>query len=211
MQLHVYSNASFLNVPKAHSCLAGHFFLSNQLDRTKQTKHDSALHVNVGIIKNVVSSVFEAELAAAFANARQAVQIRTTLQGMGHKQQKTPVQLDNEVAESIIKDSCKQKQSRAINMNYYWLQDCAQHEQFYFYWAPGPGNLADYHSKKHSTKHHQNVRPVYLHTPNSPSFVPTTFSSSALRGCVKPLAKPQQEPRLGLGSRQVGFDYVRAH
>ena len=50
-------------------------------------------------------------------------------------------------------------------MNYYWIQDRTNLQQFHIYWIPGKGNLGDYHTKHFSPAHHKQVRSVYLHQP----------------------------------------------
>ena len=50
--------------------------------------------------------------------------------------------------------------------------------------APGTKNLGDYASKHHDTKHHQQVRPIYLHETNSPQMLPQATKPSVLRGCI---------------------------
>ena len=60
----------------------------------------------------------------------------------------------------------KQRQSKTIDMRFYWVQDRKQKEQFKVYWRPGTENLADYVTKHHTAKHHQRMRPLYLHQAN---------------------------------------------
>ena len=45
-----------------------------------------------------------------------------------------------------------------------------------FFWDRGIQNLADYFSKHHSGAHHRQVRPIFLHTKQSPD---------SLQGCIK--------------------------
>jgi len=49
---------------------------------------------------------------------------------MGHPQPATPIQTDNEVAEGIIHDHIKQQRSKAINMQFYWVNDCVHQGHF---------------------------------------------------------------------------------
>ena len=114
-----------------------------------------------------MSSAAEAEIGAAYYNAQAACPFRQTLIDLGHPQPATPLQTDNECAEGILRDTVKQKRSKAIDMRFYWLQDRVHQQQFNIYWKPGASNLADYVSKHHSPAHHKTCRPMYLHEPNN--------------------------------------------
>jgi hypothetical protein len=128
MYLHVHSDASYLSETKARSRAGGIFFLSSA--PLKNPKPDSqpppfngAIHTHCSIMKSVLSSATEAELGALFFNAKDAVELRTTLEAMGHPQQATPIQTDNECASGIVNDTVKQRQSKAIDMRFYWIKD----------------------------------------------------------------------------------------
>eukprot|EP00957_Ditylum_brightwellii_P182927 13934245-Ditylum_brightwellii.AAC.1 len=45
-------------------------------------------------------------------------------------------------------------------------------------------NLGDYVTKHHAPAHHIKIRPIYVHMPNSPRFVPSAPTPSVLQGCV---------------------------
>jgi hypothetical protein len=57
----------------------------------------------------------------------------------------------------------KQKQSKSMDMRFYWLQDRVEQGQFRIFWAPGKINLADYQSKVQPTSVHKAVQPIYLY------------------------------------------------
>ena len=65
----------------------------------------------------------EAEIAAMFHNAQAAIPIRTMLEEMGYPQPATPMITNNIIAKSVINNTAKQRKSRAIDMNYYWMRD----------------------------------------------------------------------------------------
>ena len=73
----------------------GYFFL---LENKEDPANNGAVLNTAQIIKAVMSSAAEAELGAMFINAREAVPCRKTLQEMGHKQPRTPMQIDNSTA-----------------------------------------------------------------------------------------------------------------
>ena len=72
MVLAVHSDASYLSETKARSCAGGHFFLSND---EPHPPNNGAILTIAQVIKSVMSSASEAELAALFINAREAVHI----------------------------------------------------------------------------------------------------------------------------------------
>ena len=159
MILAVHSDAGYLNEPKAKSRAGGHFFLSNNTDIPP---NNGAILNIAHIIKHVMSSATEAELAALYISAREAVYIRIILNEMGHKQPPTPVQTDNSMAEGVINSKVQPKRTKAMDMRFHWLRDRECQEQFRFYWRPGKLNYADYWTKHHSASHHKNTRREFL-------------------------------------------------
>ena len=99
MKLAAHSDAGYLSEPKARSRAGGHFFLSSE--STVPTNNGAVLNI-AHIIKHVMSSATEAELAALYIVAREAVYIRIILEELGHKQPPTPLQTDNSMAEAVI-------------------------------------------------------------------------------------------------------------
>ena len=81
--------------------------------------NNGAIHIIANIIKNVVSSAAEAEIAGVFINAKEAVPIRIALEEMGHKQGATDIITDNSTASNILNNTCKQLRSKVIDMRYY--------------------------------------------------------------------------------------------
>ena len=114
------------------------------------------------LILIVMSSATEAELAALYIMAREAVYIRIVLEEMGHKQPPTPLQTDNSMAEAVTNGKIQPKQTKAMDMRFHWLRDRECQEQFRIYWRPGKSNYADYWTKHHFTKHHQDTRKEFL-------------------------------------------------
>jgi hypothetical protein len=164
MILHIHSDASYLSEPGARSRAGGLFFLGNNLLKSSAPISpviNGAIHINSQIMKNVLASAAEAEVAACFLNAQDACMLRTTLTDLGHQQPPTPIQTDNQCAQGILNDTVKQKRSKAIDMRFYWLKDRICQKQFHVHWAPGLTNMADYFTKHHSPAHHQTIRPTY--------------------------------------------------
>jgi hypothetical protein len=82
------------------------------------------------IIKNVMSSAAEAEVAALFMNAQEMAPMRQCLKDLGHAQPATPIKTDNSTATGIINNTIKQKRSKSIDMRFYWLLDRVKQGQF---------------------------------------------------------------------------------
>ena len=91
------------------------------------------------------------------------------------------MQVDNSTAKDFVNDTIKQKQPKAIYMQFYWSKDRTHQGQFLVYWQPGSSNLGDYQTKNHPPAHHQRMRPVFLHTEPAANAVIALL----LQGCVK--------------------------
>ena len=186
MMLKIHSDASYLTAPKARSQVGGHFYLGNNPRPQKPDILNGAILIVSNILKNVVSSAAEAEIGALYVNTREGEALRTTLTDLGWEQRgPTPVTTDNSTACGIANDTIKQRRSKAIDMRYYWVRDRVAQKHFTVTWAPAAVNLADYHTKHHSAKHHREVRPIYVREKLTPKFVPNP-NQTDLRGCVDP-------------------------
>jgi hypothetical protein len=73
----------------------------------------------------------------------------------------------------------KQKQSKSMDMRFYWLQDRVKQGQFRVFWAPGKINLPSRLPIKSATSKcvHKAVRPIYLYVEGK--------SPTMLQGCDK--------------------------
>ena len=111
MKLAVHSNASYLSEPQAIIRSGGHFFLSNEA--TIPWNNGVVLNI-VHIIKYVMTSATEAELAVLYIMAREAVYIILILDEMGHKQPPTPIKTDYAMVEAVI-NGIVQQQKNKIN------------------------------------------------------------------------------------------------
>ena len=159
MVLAVHSDASYLSEPNARSRAGGHFFLSS--DTPIPPNNGAVLNI-AHIIKNVMSSATEAELAGLYIMAREAVYIRIILEELGHKQPPTPLQTDNAMADAVINGKVQPKRTKAMDMRFHWLRDRECQQQFRIYWRPGKMNYADYWTKHHPEAHHRNIRKEFL-------------------------------------------------
>ena len=125
MILAVHADASYLSEPKARSRAGGHFFLSTN---AAIPPNNGAILNIAHVIKHVMSSATEAELAALYIIAREAVYIRIILEEMGHKQPPTPIQTDNPMADAVINGKIQPKCTKAIDMRFHqeidWYGKC---------------------------------------------------------------------------------------
>jgi len=192
MVLHIHSDTSYLSESKAHSRAGGHHYLSSMSAHPKQQPTDADPSVpNNGavftlsvIMKAILTSAAEAELAALFLNVKEATVERITLKELGHPQPPTPVITDNSTATGIANKTVKQRRSKAIDMRFYWLQDKISQKQFFVYWRGGIYNLADYFTKHFAARHHIKMRPQYLHCPQANSASTQDSTAPDKRGCV---------------------------
>jgi len=88
MVLHIESDVSELSAPKSRSRAAGFFYLSDKpKDPNKAPKPiDPPPMHNRAIIREVLSSATEAELAGLFHNGKDACPMRIALEEMRHTQ-----------------------------------------------------------------------------------------------------------------------------
>jgi hypothetical protein len=107
------SDAAYLVAPEAKSRAGGHTYFVNRLDNPTQIIN-GAIYAIAKVIKNVMSSAAEAEVAGLFMNAKELLPMRTTLDELGHPQPATPMQTDNSTACGITNKTVKQRRSKAI-------------------------------------------------------------------------------------------------
>jgi hypothetical protein len=172
MILRVHSDASYLSETKARSRAGGFFYLGSHDDPDPILKPNGAIHVLSSIMRQILSSATEAEVAGIFYNAKECCPFRHTLEALGHPQPATDIQTDNQVADGIINDTVKQRRSKAIDMRFYWIRDRVRQGQFRIHWRKGADNKGDYFTKHHPVAHHRAIRKVYFHEPMDAPTVP---------------------------------------
>jgi len=84
MILAVHTDVSYLSELGGKSRATGHFYLTNRND---EDFNNGAILTLSSIIKHVMSSASEAELAALYYGCKQAAPICITLEEMGHPKQ----------------------------------------------------------------------------------------------------------------------------
>ena len=115
---------------------------------------------------NIMASAAEAEYGTIFINAQTLVPIHTNLSEMGWTQGPTAIRVGNSAAVRIATKEFRQKKSKAMDMQFYWINYRIEQGQFRVLWRPIPENLGDYHSKHHPPENHIAVCSKYLHVPN---------------------------------------------
>ena len=151
MVLAAHSDASFLTEPGSRSRAGAHIFLSND---DPIPRNNGPILTLATIIKYVMASAAEAELAALYLTAREMIAIRNALTEMGWPQPKSPIQIDNSTAAGFVNDTIVQRKIKMLWMRLHWLRCRAAQGQFRFYWDRGTMNLADYHTKHHPPAYH---------------------------------------------------------
>jgi hypothetical protein len=160
MILALDTDGSYLSEPGGKSRAAAYFYLTKQ---NNPDFHNGAVLVLSAIIKHIMASASETELAALFYGCKEAIPLRTTLEEMGHPQPgPTPVTTDNSTAVGLTLNTMVPKASKSMDMRLQWLKCCRTQSLFCYHWAKGIKNRADYPSKHHSAAHHKRVRSSYV-------------------------------------------------
>jgi hypothetical protein len=162
MILALDTDGSYLSEPGAKSRAAAYFYLTK---KDNPEFHNGSVLVLSAIIKHIMASASETELAALFYGCKEAIPLRNTLEEMGHPQPPTPVTTDNSTAIGLTMDTMTPKASKSMDMRFQWLKSRRAQQLFRYHWAKGTTNRADYPSKHHSAAHHQRIRSLYVHDP----------------------------------------------
>ncbi len=151
MILAAHSDASYLTETGSRSRAGAHIFLSE--DDPIPRDNGPVLSISQ-ILKYVMASAAEAELAALYTTAREMIPLRNAIEKLGWKQPRSPIQTDNSTATGLISDTIIQRRIKMIWMRLHWLRCRAAQGQFRFYWSKGTNNMADYHTKHHPPAYH---------------------------------------------------------
>jgi hypothetical protein len=115
-----------------------------------------------------MTSAAEAKLGALYINTCEAVPCRTALHKMGHPQPPTPIQTDNSTALGVVTNNILPRQTKAMDMHFWWLRDRDEQGPFRFFWRPSTTNLSNNWTKHHCSSHHQEKRSKF--SPHSSSY-----------------------------------------
>ena len=73
----------------------------------------------------------EAEVGGLFHNGQTSVPLRIKLRELGFPQPPTPIKTDNSAAEFIVTATVRQKNSKAMHMQFYWMKDRVKQKYFF--------------------------------------------------------------------------------
>ena len=75
------------------------------------------------IIKAMMASAAEAEMAVLYITAKQIIPLKNTIIKMGWTQPKLPIQTDNSIAVGFTNKTIINKATKSACMNLWWLRD----------------------------------------------------------------------------------------
>ena len=137
MVLASHTDAGFLNETKTRSRAGAHIFLTEYV---APPPLNGTILTIAKIIKHVMASAAEAELAALYITSKTMVPIYNTLEEMGWPQPKSPIQTDNSTASGFTGNTIINKAIKSLDMKLWWLPDRELQDQFKYYWSPGQEN-----------------------------------------------------------------------
>ena len=158
MILGAHADAAFLNVSNSRSRAAAHIMCSED---DPVPSYNGPILTIAQIIKFVMSSAAEAELAGLFICTKEMIPLRQSLIEMGWPQPKSPIQTDNTTALGVANKTIIAKRMKSMDMRLWWLRCRESQGQFRYFWGPGPNNLADYSSKAHPDIYYESQRPIH--------------------------------------------------
>jgi hypothetical protein len=174
MVLFAHADADYLNETKSRSRAGAHIYLSED---DPIPRFNGAVLTIATVIKFVMASAAEAELAALFIAARKMVPHRQTLIDMGWPQPCSPVQTNNSTAIGVTNKTIVPKRAKMMDMRLWWLRCRGSQKQFCYYWDAGSKNWADYSTKHHPNIYHEALRPthagIWIVPPVSPLVLPS--------------------------------------
>ena len=116
MRLSTHSDAAYLNIYKACSRSGAHIFLSKE--DTKPSYNGPILTISQ-IIKFIISSAAEAELAALFITAKDMVPLCQNLIEMKWPQGQSPIQTDNPTAVVVANSTIVPKLTNSTDTRFH--------------------------------------------------------------------------------------------
>ena len=100
--LAIHRDASYLSDPKSRSQSVRQLLLTNKPKQGQHIMKNLAVHVVSTIIRNVMPSAAEAEVADLYLNAKYCVIVWNTLEELVHPQPEISLQTNNYTSEGII-------------------------------------------------------------------------------------------------------------
>ena len=113
------------------------------------------------IIKFVMSSAAEAELAGLFICAKAMVPLHHSLIEMGWPQPNTPIKCNKFTAVDVVNKTIIPHKTKLMDMQFHWLRCRKSQCQFRYFWAPGTAHLGNYSTNNHPPLYHIAHRPTH--------------------------------------------------
>ena len=172
MITHIDSDASYLSDPRARSRTGGHYFLRSLPTDPEKSPNlpppaNGPIHTECRILKHVVASAAKAEVGGLFHNGQTEVPLRITLHELSFTQPPTPIKTENYAAKCIVTATVRQKNSKSMGMQFYWMKDRVKQKDFLVYWKPGSQNMGDYFTKNQPLHNHREICATYLYMANA--------------------------------------------
>ena len=120
MILEAHTDSVFLNKSRARSRAGAHIFLK---ENEPKPKRNGPIFTIAQIIKAVMASAVEAEMAALFITAKKIILLRNTLIEMGWPKPHTPNQTDNLTLVGFTNKTIVNKATKSADMKLWWLRD----------------------------------------------------------------------------------------
>eukprot|EP00804_Cyclotella_cryptica_P017822 CCRYP_001229-RA/>CCRYP_001229-RA protein AED:0.18 eAED:0.18 QI:0/0/0/0.66/1/1/3/0/737 len=127
MVLSAHSDAAYLNASKSRS-RAGAYIMCSENDPVPS--HNGPVLTIAQMIKFVMSSAAESELAALFICAKEMVPLRQSLIEMGWPQPQSSIQTDNTTALGVANKTIIAKKMKSMDMRLWWLRCRESQGQF---------------------------------------------------------------------------------
>ena len=108
------TDGSYLSEPGGESRAAAYIYLTKQHDNEF---HNGVILVLSGIIKHIMTSTSDTELAVLFYDCGETIPLRTMLEEWGHAQPgPTPITADNSTAIRLTMQTMIPKASKSMDM-----------------------------------------------------------------------------------------------
>ena len=157
MVLSAHSDAAYLNASKARSRAGAHIMLS---ENVSVPKYNGPVLTIAQIIKCVISSAAESELAGLYICANEMVPLRQSLLEMGWPQPRSPIKCDNSTAIGVSNETIIPCKTKSMDIQFHCIRCRYAQGQFRYFWSPGLNNLEDYSTKNHPPIYHPFQRKI---------------------------------------------------
>lgn len=152
MALHANSDVSYLSLPKTRSRARRHYYLSDlsyepPKVQTTAPKSNRPVFTVCHILRHIMTSSTEVEIATLFKNDPETVVLRNILINLRYSQPATTIKRDVSMVVDISTNTILQRKLHATDMECYWLHDWLNQGQFIGYRRAGVHNLGSYHTK----------------------------------------------------------------